>query len=106
MYSIGLGMKLKPGAYEGYKRAHDEAWPDLLEKQRVHGVSMVIYRWGDHLFVHATAPTEEEWMAIRNGSRVEEWNTYMTQFLETDETGNIAFTRLERAFVHGGLEED
>ena len=30
MYSIGLGLKLRPGSYAGYKKAHDEAWPDLL----------------------------------------------------------------------------
>lgn len=32
MFSIGLGMKLRPGCYDTYKQAHDEAWPDLLEK--------------------------------------------------------------------------
>ena len=29
MFSIGLGMKLRPGCYDTYKQAHDEAWQVL-----------------------------------------------------------------------------
>ena len=106
MFSIGLGIKLKPGAYDGYKKAHDEAWPDLLENQRAHGVSMAIFRWGDRLFVYATAPTEADWLAIRHGARVDEWNANMAQFLEADETGAIEFTLLEKAYTSGDFEDD
>ena len=67
MFSIGLGMTLKPGGYEGYKKAHDECWPELLENQRACGVSMAIYKWGDRLFVHATAPSEADWLKTRQG---------------------------------------
>ena len=38
-----------PGAHNGYKKAHDECWPEILERQRARGVGMVIYRWGDRL---------------------------------------------------------
>ena len=101
MYSIGLGLKLRPGGYDGYKKAHDEAWPDLRETQRRHHVNIVIYRSGDRLFVHATAPSEAEWLATRVGARTEEWNRYMSKFLETDEDGNIIFEELEMAYSFG-----
>ena len=91
MYSIGLGLKLRPGAYAGYKKAHDEAWPDLLEIMQRHHVNMIIYKSGERLFVHATAPSEEEWLATRGGPLDEKWNRYMTNYLETDADGNIVF---------------
>ena len=105
MFSIGLGMTLKPGAYEGYKKAHDECWPELLEHQRTCGVSMVIYRWGDRLFVHATAPSKADWLKTREGPKVDQWNEYMTQYLETDQEGNILFEDLEPAFGSGIFKE-
>ena len=105
MFSIGLGMTLRPGAYEGYKKAHDEVWPELLEKQWECGVSMVIYKWGDRLFVHATAPSEADWLKTRSGPRVDEWNEWMTRFLETDEQGNIRFEPLTLAFRSGEFAE-
>ncbi len=105
MFSIGLGMTLKPGGYPGYKQAHDEAWPQLLEQQRAHGVNMVIYRWGDRLFVHATAPSEADWLKTRQGPLVEKWHDYMTEFLETDEQGKVRFELLEPAFRFGAFEE-
>ena len=101
MYSIGLGLKLRPGAYDGYKKAHDECWPELLQAQRDHGVSMIIYRWDDRLVVHAIAPSEAEWLKTREGPMVDKWNDFMTQYLETDEQGNIVFEDLERAFTTG-----
>ena len=101
MYSIGLGLKLLPGRYDGYRKAHDESWPDLLENLRSHRVSMVIYRSGDRLFVHATAPSEAQWLATREGPRNDEWNRYMSEFLETDSGGDFVFEELEMAFSFG-----
>jgi len=34
MYTIGLALTLRPGKYDGYKRAHDELWPELAEGMR------------------------------------------------------------------------
>jgi len=105
MYSIGLGLKLKPGAYDGYKKAHDTCWPELLEIQRAHRVSMIIYRWDDRLFIHATAPSEADWLSTREGPLVDKWNEFMTQYLETDEQGKIVFENLEPAFRSGDFAE-
>ena len=66
-----------------------------------HHVNMIIYKSGEWLFVHATAPSEEEWVATRGGPLDEKWNRYMTNYLETDADGNIVFEELERAFSFG-----
>ena len=104
MYSIGLGMKLRPGCYREYKKAHDEVWPEILANMRRHEVNMIIYKWNDRLFIHATAPSQEEWLATRGGQRMEEWNHYMRKFLETDADGNIIFDTLDLAFSFGEFQ--
>ena len=101
MFSIGLSMKLRPGCYDDYKKAHDEVWPELLDNMRRHQVQMVIYRLDDRLFLYATAPDEQQWLATRDGARVDEWNEFMASCLETDADGNIIFEELELAFTLG-----
>jgi L-rhamnose mutarotase len=61
MYCIGLALTLRSGAYDGYKRAHDDLWPELAEGMRANDVSMAIYRDGNRLFVFAAAPSEAHW---------------------------------------------
>ena len=53
-------MKLRPGGYDGYKKAHDELWPEIATSMSDHGVSMAIYRFGDRLMLFACAPTEAD----------------------------------------------
>src|SRR5437867_10499017 len=101
MYSIGLALTLRPGAYEGYKRAHDELWPELAQGMRANDVSMAIYRDGNRLFVFAAAPSEAHWNRSRQDPILEKWDKRMTQFLETDPTGRLAFTVLTKAFGFG-----
>ena len=43
MYSIGLAMKLRPGAYAEYKRAHDDLWPDLARGMAENAVSIRLH---------------------------------------------------------------
>ena len=100
MYSIGSVMRLKPGGYTGYKRAHDEIWPDLADVISAAGVSMAIYKHGDLLFVHGIAPTEKDWHAVR-GDVVDRWQAWMTEFHETDESGSSVVTPLEESFSFG-----
>ena len=105
MFSIGLGLKLRPGCYEPYKKAHDECWPEILDAMRANGVSMVIYRSGNRLFLHATAASEADWLKSLQGPRRDEWNQFMANYLETDADGNIVFETLERAFVFGDFKD-
>ena len=101
MYSIGLGMRLRPNAYAEYKQAHDDLWPAIADSMTDNEVSMAIYRLGEHLVIHAVAPTEEDWLKSRQVPVIEEWYDYMAQLLETDDEGQIIFEELPEAFAFG-----
>jgi L-rhamnose mutarotase len=101
MHSIGLAMTLRPGCYAEYKQAHDDLWPEIVQSMTEDGVDMVIYRLGERLIIHATAPTQADWEKGREGPITEKWNAYMAKLLETDEQGQIIFEVLEEAFAFG-----
>jgi len=101
MYTIGLALTLRHGAYDGYKRAHDELWPELADGMRENDVSMAIYRDGDRLFLFAAAPSEAHWERSRQDPLLERWDKTMTGDLETDAEGRLAFTLLPKAFGFG-----
>jgi len=101
MYTIGLALTLRPGAYEGYKRAHDDLWPELAKGMRANQVSMAIYRDGDRLFVFAAAPSEAHWQCSRQDPILATWDNDMAEFLETGSAGCLAFTMLPKAFGFG-----
>jgi L-rhamnose mutarotase len=103
MYSIALAMTLKPGAWEGYKSAHDALWPEIARSMSDSGVSMAIHRDGPRLFLFATAPTEADWQKSRQAPDLARWDAQMTRFLETTPDGRIAFTLLEKAFGFGAF---
>ena len=51
MQRVGQIIKLKPGAYEDYKRLHAEAWPGVLDAISRAGVrNFSIYHWNGVLF--------------------------------------------------------
>src|SRR5882672_8722462 len=101
MFTIGLAMKLRPGAYEKYKIAHDQLWPEVAESMRSNKVNMAIYRDGDRLFLFATAPDEAHWQGSREHPALGPWHDEMAKLLETDNHGHIAFSVLPKAFGLG-----
>ena len=101
MYSLGLAMRLRPGAYAEYRRAHDELWPEVAHSMADNQVSMAIYRYGDSLIIHAVAPTEEDWLKSRQVPILEQWMAYMATLIETDAGGQVDFEELEEAFSFG-----
>ena len=101
MYTIGLALTLLPGKYDGYKRAHDELWPELAEGMRANDVSMAIYRDANRLFIFAIAPSEAHWHRSRQDPILAMWDNRMCEFLETDRDGDLAFTLLPKAFGFG-----
>ncbi len=101
MFTLGLAMKLRPGAYAKYKLAHDQLWPELAAGMRENQISMAIYRDGDRLFLFATAPSEDHWQRSRQDPILARWDAGMTEFLETDDQGRIAFSILPKAFGFG-----
>lgn len=104
MFTLGLAMTLRPGAYEKYKLAHDQLWPELAAGMRANQVSMAIYLDGDRLFLFASAPTENHWQRSRQDPILARWDALMTEVLETNEQGGIAFTILPKAFGFGEFE--
>lgn len=104
MFTLGLAMNLRPGAYERYKLAHDQLWPELATGMTANHVSMTIYRDGDRLFLFATAPSEEDWHRSRQDPILAKWDARMTELLETNEQGGIAFTVLPKAFGFGDFK--
>ncbi len=101
MFSTGYAMKLKPGGYAGYKEAHDKLWPEIANSMSDNQVSMSIYRFEDLLFLHAVAPTEEDWLKSRDVPDLERWKDYMSEFLQSDDTGELFFEELPEAFAFG-----
>jgi len=101
MFTLGLAMKLRPGAYEKYKLAHDQFWPELAAGMRANEVSMAIYRDGDRLFLFAAASNEAHWQRSRQDPVLARWDIRMKELLETDQQGRIAFTVLPKAFGFG-----
>ena len=101
MHCIGLALKLKPGAYEEYKRRHDELWPELAQMMSDNGISMTIYRFNEYLFVHGVAETPEAWDRCDQDPVTSRWNKYMADVLETDNDGNIVVHSLPLAFAFG-----
>ena len=101
MFTLGLALTLRPGAYEKYKLAHDQLWPELAAGMTANQVSMAIYRDGNRLFVFAAAPAEEQWLRSRQDPILARWDARMAEFLETDGQGRLAFTLLPKAFGFG-----
>ena len=106
MYSIGLTMTLRPDAYDEYKKAHDELWPEIADSMSVNDVSMAIYKFNENLIIHAVAPTEEDWDKSREAPILEKWFEYMSTLLVTDDCGDIIFEDLPEAFAFGIFKDD
>src|SRR6476620_10493156 len=104
MFTLGLAMTLRAGAYEKYKLAHDRLWPELAKGMRENEVSMAIYRDGDRLFLFALAPTEEHWNRSRKDPVLARWDEQIAKLVETNGHGKIAFTVLPRAFGFGQFQ--
>src|SRR5580765_229459 len=101
MFTLGLAMKLRPGAYEKYKLAHDQLWPELAAGMNANQVSMAIYRDGERLFVFAVAPSEAHWQRSRQDPVLARWNVHIAELVETNEQGGIGFTLLPKACGFG-----
>ena len=105
MFSIGYVMKVKPEKYDGYKEAHDNLWPEIARSMSDNHVSMSIFRFENLLFLHAVAPTEEDWEKSRQHPELPRWATYMEDFLEQDGHGNVFFPQLPETFAFGTFEQ-
>jgi L-rhamnose mutarotase len=101
MFTIALAMTLRPGAYEAYKLAHDQLWPELAAGMRENQISVAIYRDGDRLVLFAAAPTREHWERSRKDPILAQWDARIAELVESDSKGCIAFSELTKAFGFG-----
>jgi L-rhamnose mutarotase len=101
MFTIAFAMTLRPGAYEQYKLAHDQLWPELAAGMHENEIGMAIYRDGDRLFLFASAPTRQHWELSRNDPVLARWDARIAQFVETDNKGQLAFSAFPKAFGFG-----
>lgn len=101
MYNIGMTFDLQPGSYPEYKQAHDDLWPEIVASMSDNNVDMAIFRFGEQLFLHAAAPTEQDWLNSREHPALAKWTDYMTGMLVTDDDGQILFHVMEEAFAFG-----
>ena len=105
MDHVGIAMKLKPGAYELYKKRHDEIWPEMVALLNKYGLSMVVYRFNDHLFIHGTAQSAEAWSRIETEPVKKRWNVHMAECLQTDAAGQVIYQPMSLAFAFGVFKE-
>ena len=105
MKSIGLVLKLRPGCYDEYKKRHDELWPEMDVALKSFGISMVIYRHEDLLFVHEQAPTEESFKKMGAHPITPRWNKHMSEVLQTNAGGDLIFIVLPLAFSFGEFKQ-
>jgi L-rhamnose mutarotase len=101
MFTIGLAMSLRPGAYEKYKLAHDQLWPELAAGMRENQISMAIYRDGERLFLFAAAPSREHWERSREDPVLARWDAQIAELVQSDSRGQIAFAVLPMVFGFG-----
>ncbi len=106
MYNTALTFELKDGAYPGYKKAHDELWPEIAASMSDNQVNMAIYPYGNRMFLHASAPTLEDWQKSRDHPALVKWSEYMKEYIVSDVAGNLIFEELEIAFVFGMYVEN
>lgn len=104
MKSIGLVLELRPGCYDEYKRRHDALWPELEEAIRLCGISTVIYRHGDLLFVFEQAESAEAFARMAAHPVTPRWNKYMAEVLQTDVRGDLWVHELPLAFAAGAFK--
>ena len=101
MFSIAQTFCLKPGCYAEYKQAHDDLGPEIDLSMAENQVSMAIFLHGERLFLHAVAPTQEDWDRSREHPALERWHAYMATLMVTDTENQTIVEELPAAFTFG-----
>jgi len=103
VFSIGMALRLKSNMYSEYKRRHDELWPEMIRMMSAQDVNMIIYRHGDWLFLHATAPSAEHYERTKKDPITPKWNEHMKEVLAVDQNGKLIAHELPLAFSFGNF---
>ena len=99
MYSIGLGLKLRPGSYSGYKKAHDEIWPELVELTNSSGVqNYSIFLHGQTLFAYLETEDPEAIDTMKDNELTWKWWRYMQPLMECNEDASPVIEVIPQVF--------
>jgi L-rhamnose mutarotase len=81
---VAFRLRIKPGAIEGYERAHRNVWPELLAKLKEVGISdYSIFRRGQDLFlVMRVLDFEAAWRKLENDPVNVRWQQEMAKYFE------------------------
>ena len=105
MKMMGLALRLRPGCYQEYKKRHDQLWPEMAAAMKANGISSVIFRFEEYLFVYQTAPSEAAWQRMSSDPVTPLWNKHMAEVLETNEKGEVIVFDLPLAFEFGVFDQ-
>ena len=106
MFKTAFVMELLPGKYEEYVARHRAVWPEISELMSANGISMVIYRHRESLFVFAAAPSEEAWRRADDPEANSRWDAYLADMLKTGEDGRPVMHEMSLAYCFGAFETD
>lgn len=84
-YCLTLDLKDDPAIIEEYKKIHKNVWPDILERIKADGITVMdIYNTGNRLFmimeVKEGFSFDKKGASDANDPRVQEWENFMWTF--------------------------
>ena len=86
MQRRAFSLRIKPGVKEGYKRRHDEIWPEMRQMLKDAGLrNYSIWMVGDdHLFGYYETDDDEYAAKFQAASEIgQKWEAHMADLIET-----------------------
>lgn len=93
-------MKLKPGAFDEYKRLHDNLWPDLFAEIERAGIgTMTIFAASpEFLFLYSEVKDEEGWKQLLASDAHQRWSATLRPLFVLNEEGAADVGALREIF--------
>jgi L-rhamnose mutarotase len=84
MQRVAFRLRLRPGAIDEYEKAHQNVWPELLQKLKEVGISdYSIFRRGlDLILVMRVADFEHSWSILDKDPTNLRWQKEMSRLFE------------------------
>jgi L-rhamnose mutarotase len=101
MERVAVFFKLKNGRAAGYKKRHDDIWPEMRETLTKAGIkNYSIWRYEDMLFAYYETENDEATKGILNNEGVyKKWRLEMEEYIYKDANGRKEWN-MERMFFH------
>lgn len=93
-------MRLKPGGLAGYKKYHDEIWPELVAEIEKSGIGkIVIFEKDPVLFLYSEIYDEDAWDKLWHSEIHDKWGAVMNEFMEFRPDGIVDSSPVNEIFV-------